>query len=99
MPRGRPRKASNVLELTGRFKTNPDRRAIRANEPKPDRHLPVLAPVWMTRGQRRCYRELIRNCHKDVLSPADGTWVEITACLLAEYRESPATFKPGKLAR
>ena len=99
MPRGRPRKASNVLELTGRFKTNPDRRTARENEPTPSIAINDTPPNWMTKAQRACYRELVRGCHADVLSSADGTWVEITACLLSEYREDPRSIKPQKLSR
>lgn len=96
---GRPRKPTNVLELTGRFKTNPDRREARANEPQPETGIEKAAPLWMTKEQRKCYREIVRNCHKDVLSSADGAWVEITACLLSEFRLGPQKMSTSKIAR
>lgn len=99
MPAGRPRKPTNVLELTGRLRTNPDRRAARANEPIPEGEIATVAPEWMTKPQRKCYREIVRGCHKDVLCSADSIWVEMTACLLSEYRENPVLMKVSKLAR
>lgn len=35
MVKGRPRKATNLLELNGAYKKNPQRKKARANEPKP----------------------------------------------------------------
>jgi hypothetical protein len=103
VPRGRPRKASNVLELTGRFKINPDRKKARANEPTPDTAISSDPPEWMRgtafKEERKCYREIIRNAHADVLSTADSVWVEIVACLLAEFRKAPHAMKMAKLAR
>lgn len=95
----RPRKPTNVLELTGRFRTNPERRRARENEPQPDTKLSNAAPLWMTKKQKKCYREIIRGCHEDVLSQGDRTWVEITACLLSEYRDDPVKMGVSKVSR
>lgn len=97
----KPRTPTDALKLKGAYKDNPKREQQRADEPKPDAGdlLTAEAPEWMTAKQRKCYREIVRNCHKDVLTTADGVWVEITACLLSEYRDNPALMKISKVSR
>lgn len=100
MARGRPRKPSNVLTLTGRFRTNPDQAKKRENEPKIEGLLSTTPPEWMTdKAQRKCYRQLVRLAPANVLSLADGILVEVVAGLLAEYRADPLGMKPIKLTR
>ena len=67
---GRPRKPTNVLQLTGRLKNNRNRR--NENEPVPQGPCPTEPPAWMKdKLQRACYRELIRNAPANVLSVGD----------------------------
>lgn len=96
---GRPAKATNIHELTGAFAKNPKRKRARAQEPIPEGGLPDVPPDYMNHEQRRCYRELVRGCHRDVLSSADGPWVEIVACLLCQYREAPTEMSGPKIGR
>lgn len=85
----RPRKPSNVLELKGSFKHNPDRGAARANEPVAEGEIGT-APEFLDEGARACWIEIVGMCHKGTLCAADRLVVEHGARVLAALRASPA---------
>lgn len=97
MPSGRPRKPSNILELSGAFKHNPNR--ARPNEPKPEGTLNLRAPVHMTQGMKKCWKEIVKVAPAGVLTSADGPLVEMACALLAEFRSDPMDMPIARMAR
>jgi hypothetical protein len=94
----RPRKPTNILELKGAFKKDPQRFAARENEPVPVSGLGD-APGYMTFEQKECFQEIRSKAHPGTMSDADSVAVEIAACLLAEFRADPQEFTAAKLGR
>lgn len=80
----RPRKPTNVLELTGSLNKNPSRREARTDEP---RNLDELgkSPERLTAQQKEAWNEIANNCPHGVLTKADRHALEMTAVLLAEF--------------
>jgi len=77
----RPRTPTNVLDLKGAFKHNPDRGRARADEPVPVGEL-VDPPAEMPQEVVARWREIVRLAHKGVLCEVDALIVEQTAYLL-----------------
>jgi len=67
---GRPRKPSNILDISGAFKAHPERKAARANEPEVVGELGD-APDWMTPAQKSIWREIAKEMHKNVCGEQD----------------------------
>lgn len=66
----RPRKPTNVLQLAGAFKKDPQRAAARANEPKPTG--PIGDPPAGTDAEvARVWREIVEEAPPGVLTNAD----------------------------
>lgn len=93
----RPRKPTNVLELSGAFKHDPQRR--RGNEPCPTGEIgdppkslkrKVLKDIWF---------EMIAIAPPGVLKNSDRVHLEIICHLLGDLRKSPADFPVTKLTR
>lgn len=86
---GRPRKPTNILNLTGAFDKNPARRKARANEPK---DLGELGdpPQRLNAEQLKAWNEIVENAAYGVLTKSDRHSLEITAVLLAEFWETGA---------
>ena len=86
---GRPRKPTNILNLTGAFERNPARRAARANEPK---DLAGLGdpPKRLNGEQLKAWSEIVENAPYGVLTKGDRHSLEITSVLLAEFWETGA---------
>ena len=94
----RPRKPSNVLELTGAFRKNPARAAEREGEPPAQ--VPIgPAPKHFSPEQVDAYDELVRRAHAGVLCDSDGVAVEVGAVLLARLRKAPDDFTAGEFGR
>lgn len=92
---GRPRKPSNVLELSGAFKRNPQRRrdTVKARE------LGLAgAPERFDDVQRECYDDIVRLAPPGVLKASDQPSVELLAVLMAEFRQAPYAFVAAKHA-
>jgi hypothetical protein len=89
----RPRKPSNVLELNGAFKHNPDRRRATV---KPPAGVLGPAPDRFDDHQREAYDEIVRLAPPGVLKPSDAPSVELLATLLAEFRQAPYAFNAAK---
>lgn len=81
----RPRKPTNVLELRGAFKQNPDRATARANEPAPEGEIGE-PPARLSDFERECWVELVSSAHAGVLCAADRLFVEYGARVLAQLR-------------
>jgi hypothetical protein len=81
---GRPRKSTAEHVLSGAFERHPERKAERANEPKPDGPLgepPACFDPQSRTGQLLIciWHELIAQAPAGVLTSADRLWVEL-AC-------------------
>jgi len=91
----RPRKPTNVLELTGAFKKNPQRArqdAETAGElSAPPKHIngPVL----------NAWKEIVKYAPLQVLTESDRLSIELAANLLAQFRADPVEFTAAKLVR
>lgn len=79
---GRPRKPTNVLEFTGAFDKNPQRKAARANEPTPAAAAGD-AGDWMTEQEKAAYVWVKERCAPGVLGNCDEGILELTAVLRA----------------
>ena len=80
----RPRKPTKILELSGAFQKDPQRK--RRNEPIPDTEL-GCAPEGLSESEKKAWAEIVEMCVTGVLTGADRAHVEIASCLLAEYRD------------
>lgn len=96
MPRAR--KPTAVHELTGALKKNPARFTDRANEPHDNRPLGD-PPMHLTAPQIVAWQEIERIAPAGVLCFADRLAVEVTAILLAAFRELGLTLPDPKLRR
>lgn len=81
----RPRKPTNVLQLAGAFKQNPQRAAAREKEPEPDGEIGD-PPEWLSEIERGCWIELVGLCHEGVLCSADRPFMEYAARVWAQIR-------------
>jgi hypothetical protein len=99
-PRGckmaRPRTPTNVLEMRGAYKKNPQRK--REDEPEVATGLGP-APDYFSPEQADAWNVITSQCHAGVLCHADGIAVEIAAVLLANFRANPVDMPAAKLAR
>lgn len=81
----RPRKPTNVLQLTGAFKKDPQRAAARVDEPDPEGDIGD-PPAHLTEIERGCWVELVGLCHEGVLCAADRPFMEYGARVWAQLR-------------
>jgi hypothetical protein len=84
----RPRKPTEVLEISGAFADKPARRrpaAPRSPEPIGD------PPAGMDPAAAGCWREIIAEAPPGVLTGADRLVVEIAAVMTAKVRRGEAT--------
>lgn len=90
---GRPRKATNVLEASGAFDKNPQRRRERGGEPIPTGEIGDPPPGFgKTTRKGKAWREIVENCPPKVLANSDRILVELAATLMAEFRKKPEAF-------
>ncbi|MEY3371720.1 MAG: hypothetical protein RLZZ537_188 [Pseudomonadota bacterium] len=96
MPRKTP---TNVLELRGSFKKHPERRAARANEPKPTGSIGD-PPEHLKPQEQDLWREIVGIVAPGVLANSDRLVLEITSVLMAEFRIlGTAGMTDGRLSR
>lgn len=96
----RNRKATNVLELKGSFKKNPNR--ARKNEPIPEGEFTKTPPKHLSAEQKKAWREVLGLVPAGVLTSADPLTVEMVSVLLVEFREMSKglkKFENGLLTR
>lgn len=89
------RKPTNVLQLTGAWRHDPQRKRI---DP------PTQGPVGNAPKQSRltfaqAWRYIVKCCLAGVLADRDRPYLEIAASLFVEFRAAPTKFHPAKLAR
>lgn len=91
----RPRKPTNVLELTGAFKKNPQRKREDAEA------VGALtdAPLHLGGAVLHAWNEIARYAPRDVLTDSDRLSLELAANLLAQFRADPVEFPAAKLVR
>jgi phage terminase small subunit len=92
----RPRTPTNILELRGAFKRNPQRK--RGSEPEPVIGIGP-APKWFDVGHRDIWAELTAQYAASILTVSDRLALEILCCLVQEYREDPTVMSGAKIAR
>jgi len=82
---------TNILELRGSFKKDPQRRKARANEPT---GIPGLgdAPERLSEAERTAWAEISQTCAAGVLTQSDRLALELAACLLAELWDTKREF-------
>jgi hypothetical protein len=81
----RPRKPTNVLELNGAFKHNPDRGAARESEPEAVGDVGEPAEN-LNAHQKACWHDLVNRCHAGVLCAADAPFMEYAAKVWSQIR-------------
>jgi hypothetical protein len=89
------RKPTNVLELAGAFRKDPQRRR---SDPTP------AGPIGPPPKQRpldfpAAWRYLVKCTPPGVLADRDRVWLEVAAHLLVQFRADPANMHPAKLSR
>lgn len=82
----RPRKPTNVLELTGAFKKDPQRRREDA-EPVGELTAP---PAHINGAVLHAWKEIAKYAPRDVLTNSDRLSLELAANLLAQFRNDPS---------
>ena len=99
MAGGRPRKPSNVLEMSGAFRKNPQRRKEREGEPQPAQPIGP-PPDWMPDNVQEAWRDIVRLAPGGVLGDCDRIYVEVASELLALKRQlGVMAMEPAKLNR
>ena len=91
----RPRKPTNVLELTGAFKKDPQRKredAQAAGEL-------TDAPPHINGAVLHAWNEIVKYAPLQVLTESDRLSIELAANLLAQFRDNPIEFTAAKLVR
>ena len=88
------RKSTTVIEATGGFKKNPQRRRI--DPPVSDEI--GLPPDYFSEYEKAIWHELVSTSPKGVLKNSDRSALEIASTLLADYRKDRASFSPARLA-
>lgn len=94
----RPRKPTNVLELKGAFKKDPQRAATRENEPEPQGEIGD-PPNHLSVDERKCWVEIVSMCHAGTLCAADRLVVEHGARILWALRSAEEYVDTKLMAR
>lgn len=92
----RPRKPTQVLELSGAYKKNPKRKAARANEPVVDTPL-GQPPAYFTEEQRATWQEIVSRAPDGLLTTMDFFVVEMAAVELTNYRKDLSNASQARL--
>jgi phage terminase small subunit len=88
------RKSTGELERSGAFAHDPQRRAARANEPKPKGALGA-APKHMSAAQKKLWKELANQVTPGWLTRAERWSVELAVTLMAKMRS--CTIMPAEV--
>ncbi len=91
----RPRKPTNVLELTGAFKKNPQRK----REDAETAGALSAPPAHINGAVLHAWNEIAQYAPRDVLTESDRLSLELAANLLAQFRNDPTEFPSSKLVR
>ena len=82
----RPRKPSNVLEMSGAFRKNPKRAIGRTNEPIPSGEIGE-PPEHLNERERELWHEFVRECPQGVAKNSDR-FALMALCKIAYKIES-----------
>jgi len=85
-----------ILKLRGADRKNPARIKERENEPVPKAALGD-PPKHLTKGERKCWRELVRKAPYGIIGDCDAWEVEIASSLMAKYRRSRLDIPEARL--
>lgn len=85
---GRPRKPTAVLEDTGAFAKDPQRRAARENEPQPNGPIGE-PPDYFNQTEVAIWAEFVDEAPDGVLTKADRKVLELAVRLTAKIRFQP----------
>lgn len=91
----RPRTPTNVLELKGSFKKDPQR----ARQDAETVGELSSAPDHMGGAELHAWNEIAKHAPLDVLTDSDRIALELAANLLAQFRNNPVEFPSTKLVR
>ena len=78
------KKPTRILELSGAFKKNPQRKRERANEPIPDKPIGD-PPTRLTKSQKTVWRELVKQTVPGVLMLPDRALLSVVCILLDQF--------------
>lgn len=93
----RPKKASNILDLKGAFKKNPNR--ARPDEPIPEGEFSKEPPKHFDAHEIMMWRELVDQAPAGVLTSADPFAFEVFVVLAVEFRERGAGMPAANMTR
>jgi phage terminase small subunit len=80
-----PLKPSLLKELNGSFASHPDRKRVRADEPKPTK--PIGGPPKaFTDEQKKLWKDFVKTVPAGVLFDCDKYAVEILVVLICQFR-------------
>jgi phage terminase small subunit len=88
------KKPTAVLQLTGAYKTHPERKRI-----DPETSSLGDPPSHLTECEKNAWEELVKSSPLEVLRGSDAQMLEICACLLADFRANRTTITPAKIAQ
>ena len=91
----RPRTPTNVLELSGAFKRNPQRKRQDAETSGPL----GKASAHINGAVLNAWNEIVKSAPREVLTGSDALAIEVAANLLAQFRNDPIEFPAAKLVR
>jgi len=91
------RKPSKVLEITGAYAKNPQRR--NDAEPEGNGAFPELPPDHLDELEKTYWREIVDMVPAGVLTGSDTLAVEILTKLLTQFRTDYGRFTTSKLSR
>lgn len=91
----RPRKPTNVLEMSGAFKKHPERKRQDAETSGPL----GKAPAHINGAVLNAWNEIVKSAPREVLTGSDALAIEVAANLLAQFRNDPIEFPAAKLVR
>lgn len=89
------RKPTNVLELNGAWRHDPQRRRVEPQPHGPIGKAPKQGPITFAKA----WGLIVAQCPEGVLADRDRVWVEVAASLYVQFRNDPAGMHPAKLSR
>ena len=92
----RPRTATQLLELRGAFKKDPQRLRV---DPEPTGTLRKKPPANLTTDQKQAWQRIARIAPAGVLQNSDEIMIELASVLLAEFQADPGMMPTARLLR
>lgn len=89
------RKPVSVLQLSGSFRKDPQRRRVDPPTDGPIGRAPRQKPLTLAEA----WNYIVKCAPKGALRDRDRVYLEVAASLFVQFRQSPAEFHPAKLAR